>query len=301
MLLPRGLALLTALGLLATPLARAETELLGVVEQGQCGTGPEAKELRARVMFSKAPSGWEAVNSDITKPLPAMERRPWLLVADGRSLGAIFLGDPSPDAPRTPRHLYNRAKRYLPLGPALPTRPNIAGEFSGWCGSPQFQPTPIVTTAAPPSDPARWRPYKAGASYQKKLLGPLRQALGSSSFGRCNGESVRAIETPVVGADLKIKKAFNAANGNVLVSIGFDPTRLACKQPYDVSVASHWFLVRKDGIDFIGRQMELIAAADFDGDGQTEMLFWSSAENADGYVLYVDGLRQRIEYIWNYI
>ncbi len=65
--------------------------------------------------------------------------------------------------------------------------------------------------------------------------------------------------------------------------------------------ARHWFVVRKKGIDFVGRQMELIAAADFDDDGTTEFLFWSSAENADGYVLYFDDLRQRIEYIWNYI
>jgi hypothetical protein len=46
--------------------------------------------------------------------------------------------------------------------------------------------------------------------------------------------------------------------------------------------------------------MELVDAADYDGDGKSELLFWQSAYNRDGYILIFDDLRQRIEYTWRY-
>jgi hypothetical protein len=46
--------------------------------------------------------------------------------------------------------------------------------------------------------------------------------------------------------------------------------------------------------------LELVGAGDFDGDGQSELLFWQSGYNEDGYLLFSSGLKQKAKYLWGY-
>ena len=46
--------------------------------------------------------------------------------------------------------------------------------------------------------------------------------------------------------------------------------------------------------------MELIDAGDYDNDGKSELLFWYSGYNRDGYILIYDDFRKSAEYIWGY-
>lgn len=51
---------------------------------------------------------------------------------------------------------------------------------------------------------------------------------------------------------------------------------------------------------FIARGLTLIDAGDYDGDGASELVFWYSGYNSDGYVLLRADLRRRVEYLWSY-
>ncbi len=51
---------------------------------------------------------------------------------------------------------------------------------------------------------------------------------------------------------------------------------------------------------YLGSQLELVDAGDYDGDGQSEVLFWHSAYNEDGYTLFYDQFRKRLDYWWTY-
>jgi hypothetical protein len=46
--------------------------------------------------------------------------------------------------------------------------------------------------------------------------------------------------------------------------------------------------------------MDLLDAGDYDGDGRSEVLFWSSGEDVDGYVLMYDGFTKSAEFKWSY-
>jgi hypothetical protein len=46
--------------------------------------------------------------------------------------------------------------------------------------------------------------------------------------------------------------------------------------------------------------MVLVGAGDYDGDGNSEILFQGGGYNKDGYTLYFDNLRQKAEFNWSY-
>ena len=46
--------------------------------------------------------------------------------------------------------------------------------------------------------------------------------------------------------------------------------------------------------------MTYIDAGDFDANGTSEVLFWFSGYNNDGYVLFTDNLKHRVEFTWHY-
>ncbi len=50
-----------------------------------------------------------------------------------------------------------------------------------------------------------------------------------------------------------------------------------------------------DGARYLGSNLELVDAGDFDGDGTSEVLFRYSAYDEDGYTLFTDGLTKRTD------
>ena len=51
---------------------------------------------------------------------------------------------------------------------------------------------------------------------------------------------------------------------------------------------------------YIGSLGSLVDAADYDGDGSADFVFWSSGYNEDGYVLYTNGFKDKVAFVWNY-
>jgi hypothetical protein len=100
--------------------------------------------------------------------------------------------------------------------------------------------------------------------------------------------------------DLKIYNGYQSSNGSTLVSIGFDLGNYRCDGPLDAAWTPQWFHIQNNQISHIGNGMVLVDAGDYNGDGKSEILFWSSGYNEDGYVLYFDNLHQKVEYKWNY-
>ena len=62
---------------------------------------------------------------------------------------------------------------------------------------------------------------------------------------------------------------------------------------------NHWFVMSANP-KHLGDGMDLLDAGDYDGDGHSEMIFWTSGENRDGYVLVYDDFAKRAEFYWHY-
>jgi hypothetical protein len=61
-----------------------------------------------------------------------------------------------------------------------------------------------------------------------------------------------------------------------------------------------WFLVQRDKITFLGENLELIDAGDYDHDGHSEIVFHKGGYDYDAYVLVWDDLQKQIEFGWTY-
>lgn len=273
----------------------AEQLLLGVLEEPQCS---KIKDVRARIMFSYDGTGWQPLSPqdlDVSKQITKQE---WTIGFDGKSRGELKLNDPTPpDSPKSSDWYYGRDKLYSP-SEKVASIANPKKTFGGWCEPPKTRPLVLVSKPNV-SDPERWKPFPAGNEYKQKLYVPFKSTLGKVE--NCKDPYENKGESYLFRAeDLQIYKGYRSSSGSELISIGLDLDKYQCDGPSGPEWAAQWFFIRNEKIDFIGNEMELVDAGDYDGDGNSEILFWSSGYNKDGYILYFDNLRQKVEFKWSY-
>jgi hypothetical protein len=84
------------------------------------------------------------------------------------------------------------------------------------------------------------------------------------------------------------------------VAVGMNSEKYGCDGPRPPEWGDNWFLIDGDNIDFLGREMTLVDAGDYDNDGISELLFWHSGYNEDGYVLMFNSFTEKAEFMWGY-
>jgi hypothetical protein len=62
-----------------------------------------------------------------------------------------------------------------------------------------------------------------------------------------------------------------------------------------------WFHISKENsISFIGRDLTLVDAGDYDGDGESEVIFRQNEYNRNGYILFYNKFLDHVDFTWNY-
>lgn len=296
---PRRASCLLIMSLAMTFTAAADPLALGVLEQPQC---EKEQQTSARLLFAKSGGRWVSLDREheFTKSLnPGLPN--WTIAFDSRSLGNVKLRDQNPSTPTLNDGFYARDKRYEPETiEKLPVVKNESKSFAGWCDAPTAR--PLVLVSQPNfTDPQKWKPFSPNPSYKQKLYVPVKLVIGRFNAYRCTGKDGEHSEPWEFKADdLVLYKSFRAASGKELVSIGIDKTKIGCELLTAPAWSGHWFLLDGKKIEFLDNEMELVDAGDYDGDGRSELLFWYSGYNRDGYQLIYDDLRQSVEYLWSY-
>ncbi|MBI5890342.1 MAG: hypothetical protein HZB47_06650 [Nitrosomonadales bacterium] len=274
----------------------AKPILVGVLDEKQCA---KDANTRALIMYAKTKDGWIGLDSPDSPDIQVAWDRQWTVGFDGKSLGTLRLTNSSPAYPRRTDGYFAGEVLLAPAG-QFPIVRNTSKSFGGWCGEPKSRPLVLVSEPNV-KDPAEWKPFKVGSEYKEMLFDSLNRELQKSKIVNCTNPEQEKATPYVFGVEeLKIYKGYRSKDGGVLISVGLNSDNYHCDGPLGPEWSSQWFYIRNSRVEFIGDSLMLLDEGDYDEDGKSEVLFWSSGYNEDGYVLYYDDFRKKVPFKWHY-
>jgi len=262
------------------------------------------KKEAARVMFKKINDSWIPLVDPQEVAQVDVGSIKWVVAFDGKKLGSVQILDSNPSAIFINEWFYTRDKIYeVSSKQDIPSVKDITHTFSGWCDEPELRPL-ILLSQQNYEDPEKWKPFKPMESYKQRLYRTVRRIVGSINAYRCvdipNEDKMKIVPYEFTADDLVIHKGYRSASGKELISIGLDLKKINCDGPPVPQWINDWFLLSDDKIDYLGSEMELVDAGDYDKDGKSEFIFWYSGYDKDGYILMYNDFKQKVEYMWSY-
>jgi hypothetical protein len=302
------IAVLVPVLALATPcLAGGEDIIIGVLEslpprsatmlQRSYGATAAAE---VRVAFAKRDGKWEAYRSDVgdLEGLKAAHggfprKVTWTITLDGKSRGQLESALPD-------RWLAYRdiGVQLIRSGSTAPRFGKPTAEFEPFdAPAPVYRPVVLVSrprvsqpSQAQVRDPQEWKPAKLGHGDFTRALADFRRQVN--------------IEDPQLkfgDGDVRPGKMYRSAAGEELFALAIRGRKPPADEVSGPAWGPHWFVANgADPIRFLGSELALIDAGDYDNDGQSEVVFMKVSYNFTGYVLFFDDFRQSVEFGWSY-
>ena len=265
--------------------------VVAVLEHPQCAKG---NVRSVRVLFAKSGQAWKALDAAETWTGMNVVGREWTVAFDGRDLGRMHTTDPGF---RDPESWVFRRDRLLDVrqGDSMPMVANGAKRFSGWCDAPVARPL-VLLSGGKSVDPEGWKPSRPSTAFRDTLLPAFIRAVGKAST--CDNND-KVIPFRITAADLVIERAYRNAAGTRIVSVHLVSAKNTCDGPPSDEWLTHSFVVGASTVH-LGPGLDLVDAGDYDADGRSEVLFWFSGYDQDGYSLFYDDLKRHVDYRWNY-
>jgi hypothetical protein len=277
-----GFLLFSALGR-AEPVERV---IIGVLEHND---GEERKGHNVRVAFYKEGGQWKAYPTDfnsVQELSQAIKSFPgevaWTVCFDGRPFGSLTSKNPE-SIP-----LYRDVGTHqISQGGSVPTVGAPSELFSGWPGGRTYRPL-VLSSRSGCADPAGWRPAKPEAGDIDAVKNHLRS-------------EYRASAAKLSKAKFTANKSYGSrTRGAKLVSLTIAGAKVFPASGEDEPNQDAWFYVAGKKVRYLGSNMLLMDAGDYDGDGKEEAVFKVQRYNNDGYVLFYGGFKQKAEFSWVY-
>jgi hypothetical protein len=265
----------------ATPTA-ASSLMVGVLTQDPCS---ERKDRFVQVVFAKAPEGWRALRSwDSAKDL-ALPRE-WTVAFDGRRLGQFRTLEPRPSGcPFSCGVVLSPGTgQFLPKVKAPP------GVFGMECADVPYRPL-VVVSEPHYADPAGWKSVEPAAVDLPLLFQQFKMVAGNATV--CPPRATADVPFEYAPTHLRLR-SYRDVSGRFLVTARLDPHLDTCGGPNEVAWMPHTFVLGSV-VKYLGPEITLIDAGDFDADGRSELLFWHAGHDGDGYVLFDDAFGEGLK------
>ena len=278
-------------------LAQRNSVTVGVLEWSQCSRDSSVT-VTARRLFGHRGGQWIALTHPEASEAGNRYQQAWVVAFDGRNLGSVLTTDTGFHS----NYAENYARDHvLPLVPgrSVPRFINSDKAFEGWLPCIHRPARPLVLVSVPNvRDPQRWRPFQPDTSGRQALFGRFRTAVDTVLV--CPNGDARPGQVWRYGpSDLVFDKSYQDTLGHTLLALRLKLPGNACEFTAGPEWSAHWFLVGRDTL-YLASQLELVDAGDYDADGRSEVLFWHSAYDEDGYTLFYDQFRKRLDYWWTY-
>jgi hypothetical protein len=266
--------------------------VIGVLANGECN---DTAVVAVRALFANSGAGWVALTSRAGFERAVPSEISWTIGFDGGSLGTVRTADPRLDARFGWTDVRDRRLALIP-GKRPPRRLNSAHAFEGWCSAPVARPL-VAVTSGTVRDPEGWKPFHPAPDLIERLLPAFTGIVKGVTV--CRAGTEMRIPFRYTARDLRVAGAYQSQTGRRIVGVALDSKANTCNGVRDVEWQNHWFAL--DGPPrLLGTSLTLVDAGDYDGDGHSELLFWHTGYNEDGYTLLSDSLRKRADLGWHY-
>lgn len=261
--------------------------------------GPSQNRV-IRPLFEKNEDEWELSTNH-------PEEIRWTIAFDGTNAGSV---QSRPNTNKTPLNTDTHVP-ILQLGQSL-TIGKPSEEFSGWQNTLFNRPLVLVSRGGF-KDPDEWKPFQPTKDQTRLFKSTFRTEY--PKVLNCN-ENEEPLDNPwpYKDTDIKITKTYHSNKGDSLVGIFLKGGKCGINDgPFQVQL----FLFRSDKsaaritLDTRKRRLHesgkdnllsliLVDAGDYDGDGKSEVIFFVSGYNEDGYAMFYDSFRKNVLWTWSY-
>ncbi|RYE04123.1 MAG: hypothetical protein EOP61_01810 [Sphingomonadales bacterium] len=282
---------LTVFGFAAGPQAAlAQEAIIGILEEHPGGDGAKPTAY-VRAVFHKEGGAWTAYDPACAKGSCFPRETNWTIGFDGKSVGQVRAATP----PTWPM-MSDVGRQNLAAGARAPFVGQRADKFAGWAGGPVYRPL-VGTSTGHVTDPEAWKAGAIPAAADQALRERMRAKFPTAE--RCASPEENVPKTWSYGdKDLVVDGGYVSASGWRVARVGLKPEDYRCDGPMETSGESAFSIlsvaIAPDGkmID-LGFDMRLLDAGDYDADGKSELVFFYSHYNADGYKLFSNGFAEQ--------
>ncbi|MGC2161456.1 MAG: hypothetical protein WA634_06090 [Silvibacterium sp.] len=283
----------------AAPKDHQSNVILGVLEDvaGEYAGQSDTRKLRA--VFQKTSNEWRPFPTrtrtylDLkTLPHSYPQQMTWTIAFHGRKLGTVTAHTPA------------QFDSYSEIGTELinsrgpvPTIGKKSVDYGGFPGYSVYR--PLVAVSRPNvADPDNWHRVQPSQGQIEIARNRFRARFPKVSNCRNADENIGR-PWHYRDRDIHVIAAYTSRQHWLLLDLSL--TGYACDGPTDEPFLDQWFVVRPSGeVSFIGQEMWLVDAGDYDKSGQSELLFSISGMDIGGYRLFYRNFTRSAEFIFYY-
>lgn len=230
----------------------------------------------------------------------------WTIAFDGKNLGQVESQASSVEADQINSDS-SRAKQVLVTLPDnVPTVGKRSKEFTGVSslfGLASVRRPLIVVSKPYYRDPDAWKRTQPSEETSRLVRDAFRKQY--PHVDRCKDEKIAEHDWKFPDSALTLPYAYASNKNAFIVAVSLDAGNCGWGgQPEDPTDAFvyQWFLVAADSrISRIGGFQVLVDAGDYDNDGRSELIFFSTrSESSDAYDLLYDNFQKKVELVIGY-
>lgn len=269
-------------------------------EELRRGKTEAIKERVVMPAFETRDGDWQAIKRF------SPQRLVWTIAFDGKNLGQVESQASSIEADQINSDS-SRAKQAVVTAPdKVPTIGKGFKEFTGVSSLFGLSSVrrPLVVVSKPYyRDPDAWK----RTQLTDEITSLVREAFRKqyAHVDRCKDEQIAEHDWKFPDSALTLPYAYASNKNSFIVAVSLDAGNCGWgghpEDPTDAFVYQ-WFWVAGDrSVRRIGGFQVLVDAGDYDNDGHSELIFFSTrSENSDAYDLLYDGFQKKVELVIGY-